>query len=116
MAGRRWVSSSPAASLARKEFGLEVITGTIDDAASADLSMVTLWDVEHVRTPMDTMKVWPLLRTGGYCHFDAKRRWAHPTVSKWFSRATNGNIRSPVPSVPVLTRPWRESSAAASDL
>jgi len=64
------VEFSPhAAAFAREQYGLDVQTGTLEDATFADDSfdVVTLWDVlEHVQNPKGTLaEVARILRPGG---------------------------------------------------
>ncbi len=64
------VEFSPhAAAFAREQYGLDVQTGTLEDAAFADGSfdVVTLWDVlEHVQDPKGTLaEIARVLRPGG---------------------------------------------------
>lgn len=52
--------SKDAAELARKRYGLEVLTGTLDEASFKPnfFDVVTIWDViEHVENPMQTMSI-----------------------------------------------------------
>jgi SAM-dependent methyltransferase len=74
MRGRGWdvhgVELSPyAADYARRTFGLDVFTGTVQEAAYPNHSfdIVTMWDVlEHVNDPKQTLaEVVRILRPGG---------------------------------------------------
>ncbi len=61
--------SPQAAAFAREQYGLDVQTGTLEEAAfpAASFDVVTLWDVlEHVQDPKDTLtEIARILRPGG---------------------------------------------------
>ena len=61
--------NAASADYARRAFGLDVVTGTLDDVRLApdSLDIVTMFDViEHLRDPLDAMRaVFAALRPGG---------------------------------------------------
>jgi SAM-dependent methyltransferase len=62
-----------ASQIARDKYGLDVFTGTVENAGFADdeFDVVTLWDVlEHMHDPLGTLKeIQRILKPGGFLVF-----------------------------------------------
>jgi len=77
-------------SFGRKEYGLNVHTGTIEDAPAFDdkeMDVVTLWDVlEHTFEPTDVLnRCNRYLKSGGYVVVN------YPNIANWMARLAGRN-------------------------
>lgn len=81
--------SEYAAATAREEFGVDVRTGSIENAPFPDshFDVIVMWDIiEHLRSPVRALQeVYRLLRPGGVCLVSTDN------VNNWLVRLLNTN-------------------------